>query len=70
MKVISTKIRSLAPRVPILWPSENLRQIRQYRDFRLAAILLIFIFLDPNFSEGNKIGTLGSKDLILFGNSS
>jgi hypothetical protein len=45
----------LAPRVPILWPSENLRQICQYH----------FHFLDTNFVKANKIRTLGSKDLIM-----
>ena len=34
--------------------------------FSPSGDLLIFIILDPNFSEGNKIGTLGSKDLIFF----
>ena len=41
----------LAPREPILWPPENLRQIGDDRDSRLLAILLISDFLDPNFSN-------------------
>ena len=48
--------------VPILRPSENLRQKRRDRDFRLVTIFLIFCFLDPNFAEGHKIRTLGSRD--------
>ena len=60
------EIRSLDPRVRILWPSENLRQKRRDRDFHLPLIFLIFCFLDPNFAEGYKIGTLGSRDLIFF----
>ena len=35
-------------------------------NLQLPTILLIFIFLDPNFAKGHKIGTLGSRDLILF----
>jgi hypothetical protein len=50
---ISKKLLGLLdPRVPILWPSENVKQIRQSRDFRLSPILLIFGFLDLNFFEG------------------
>ena len=60
------EIRSPDPRVPILWPSENLRQKRRDRYFRLPTIFLIFFFLDPNFAKGHKIGTLGSIDLIIF----
>ena len=60
------KIRSLDPRDPILWPPENSRQIRDDRDSRLPAILLISDFLDPNFSNGHKIITIGARDLNLF----
>ena len=56
---------ALDPRVPIVWPLENLRQTRRDR-FRLTMLFFIFGFLDPNFYEGHKIGTLGSRDLILF----
>ena len=45
------KIRPLASRDPILWLPENSRQIRDDRDSRLPAILLISDFLDPNFSR-------------------
>ena len=50
----------------ILWPPENVRQIRHDRDFRLQAILLISDFFDPNFSNGHKIVTIGARDLNLF----
>ena len=58
------KNRSLDPRDPILWPPENSRQIRDDRDSRLPAISLISNCLDPNFSNVNKIGTLGAIGCI------
>ena len=56
------KIRSLDPRDPILWPPENSRQIRDDRDSRLPAILLISDFLNLNFSKGHQIVTIGARD--------
>ena len=62
----NNKIRSLAPRDPIVWPPENSRQISDDRDSRLPAISLISDYLDLNFSNGHKIGTLGARDLIVW----
>ena len=51
---------------PILWPRKNAHQIRDSRDSRARAILLISDFWDPKFSNAHKILPLGARDQFFF----
>jgi hypothetical protein len=76
MMFLLIKIRSLDPRVLILWPSENLRQKGSNRDFRMVMFFLIFYFfgfeccrgaiksVSPKKTSilGHKMGSTGIHD--------
>ena len=40
--------------------------LKENKSFTSNLFAFVFSFLDPNFAEGHKIGTLGPRELIFF----